>query len=317
MEKINGIAIDGGGIRGLIVTKQLVALEKELGGPIINHFKYLGLNSTSGIIGILLALGYSAQDVELFYKEHGPKIFKKKGFTWGIFKPRYNTEYLDTILDKLVGDKKLSDLKNNVVVSATNYTERYTEKLVFLFKSEKAREDKSRDFFLKDVIKATTAAPTYFKPVMVTSVDGNTQLLLGDGGLCINNPAHIMFTEMCKSYPNAEKHVLSYSTGKKIPNFKTQQDNLKAIESKGALGIVDDVVDIQLDANQYVADYNMKIAVEEKRCANYLRLKSLVRDSDGSVDNASDKNMKNMEQDGERSVLLNKFLLKSFLVNII
>ena len=54
------IAIDGGGIRGLIVARALIALEEELGGgPLIEHpqIKILAGTSTGAIITAGIALG--------------------------------------------------------------------------------------------------------------------------------------------------------------------------------------------------------------------------------------------------------------------
>lgn len=315
--KLNGLAIDGGGIRGYIVLKQLKALEKALGGSIIDHFQYLGLNSTSGIIGGLLAIGYSASDAEAFYEKHGEKIFHKKPLKLGLFKPKYDVKYFEDTLEKIFKDIKLSDLKTNIIVSATNYTDRYEKELVFLFKSEKAKIDSTKDFYLKDVVRATTAAPIYFKPHKITSVDGKTTLLLGDGGLCVNNPSYMMFVDMEDNpLENKEINVLSFTTGKKIPSITKQLKTLEELEENAALKNVDDIVDIQLDANQYIADYNMTHAKKHNRCNIYYRLKSYINYSNGKIDDASEKNMRYMAEDGERSANLNRLVIKSFVENI-
>lgn len=313
MKNIKVLTIDGGGIRGVAILPQLRKLEKELKGTVTNNFDYLGLNSTSGIIGVLLAIGYSVDQVEEFYFKHGENIFKKKAFRWGIFKSKYDVDYFEKILDEIIGDKKLSDLNINIVVSATNYSNRYDDKLVFLFKSERARLDPSADFYLKDVVRATTAAPIYFRGFKITSVDGKTKLLLGDGGLCINNPSHMTFIEASRNNPGCAFSVLSYSTGMKIPSLDKQLKDEDNFYTKGILDNIDDVIDIQMKANQIIADFNMKVAVEEKRCKAYLRLKTNISYSDGKIDNASYNNMVDLRRDGAASAESNNMLLKHFI----
>jgi predicted acylesterase/phospholipase RssA len=63
-------------------------------------------------------------------------------------------------------------------------------------------------------VRASSAAPTYFEPVRVSSVDGSETRALIDGGIFANNPAMCAFVEAQKVFPRAKNYViLSIGTG--------------------------------------------------------------------------------------------------------
>lgn len=74
LRKNTGIAIDGGGIKGLIIARALMSLETELGcKPLINHpqIKILAGTSTGAILTGALALGMEAEAIARVYQEVG------------------------------------------------------------------------------------------------------------------------------------------------------------------------------------------------------------------------------------------------------
>src|ERR1700690_1447986 len=85
------IAIDGGGIRGLIVTKALSMLEKELNQPLHDVFRLTAGTSTGSIIAAGLASGLTAEHLYEMYLRLGREIFKKSLRTtlWIFFNHRY------------------------------------------------------------------------------------------------------------------------------------------------------------------------------------------------------------------------------------
>src|ERR1700730_15048320 len=78
------LAIDGGGIRGVISLKILQRLEQMLieksGNPqyrLADFFDYIAGTSTGGIIAAGLSLGMRVADILSFYTENGKEIFDK------------------------------------------------------------------------------------------------------------------------------------------------------------------------------------------------------------------------------------------------
>src|SRR5689334_18036354 len=72
------LAIDGGGIKGLIVAQALIALEQELGSaPLIKHpaVKILAGTSTGALITAGIAIGMTAKEIAELYIQAGKKVF--------------------------------------------------------------------------------------------------------------------------------------------------------------------------------------------------------------------------------------------------
>jgi patatin-like phospholipase/acyl hydrolase len=85
------LAIDGGGIRGLIPGTILAFLEarlQELDGPdarLADYFDCIAGTSTGGLITAMLAAPgdhgrplFAASDINRFYLDNGPRIFPQK-----------------------------------------------------------------------------------------------------------------------------------------------------------------------------------------------------------------------------------------------
>ena len=82
------LALDGGGIRGVLTLEFLLELEKQLreklqrGEDFVlsDYFDLIAGTSTGAIIATALALGMSVEDVRRFYLECGREIFTKSHF---------------------------------------------------------------------------------------------------------------------------------------------------------------------------------------------------------------------------------------------
>ena len=79
------LALDGGGIRGVLTLQVLIRMEellREKSGQgdnfrLCNYFDYIGGTSTGAIIAAGLARGMSAQELSDFYMKAGPAMFDK------------------------------------------------------------------------------------------------------------------------------------------------------------------------------------------------------------------------------------------------
>ncbi|TVU24356.1 hypothetical protein EJB05_26788, partial [Eragrostis curvula] len=100
-EHITILSIDGGGIRGLIPLAILAFLEEELkeidgeDAAIADYFDVIAGTSMGGLIAAMLAAPneartrpkYSVDDIEGFYRHHGPKIFNSTRYLRGSIQP--------------------------------------------------------------------------------------------------------------------------------------------------------------------------------------------------------------------------------------
>lgn len=301
MANYNILSIDGGGLRGLIVLEQLRVLETLIKMPLNKYFHLISGTSTGGIIAAMLSLGYSVDDISLLYLKHGNKIFNKKWFKYGIFKPKYNDKYFNNILKEYMGYKSLKDLNNDLLIVAYNATNKEKK----IFKSSKAKINEHDNLPLFDVVRASASAPTYFKPYKIYG--GNNYYI--DGGLVINNPSMISWVEALNMNNNDKKiNIISFSTGDQVDTIK------KGTFKGGILSWAIPSVDILLAEQSQITDYHME-QLYKRESGIYTRCNSFVKYSSGKLDDSSEKNIQAMLKDGMRSANINYDVIKNFVLN--
>jgi hypothetical protein len=203
MQVANVLSIDGGGVRGIIAARFLEELERSAGKPIADLFDLIVGTSTGGILGLGLVAPsegnpslsrHTASNMVKFYETLGGKIFPQKGFVRGaleaipslFYSYKYSATPLEEELRAALGDTQLKFARTPIVI--TSYDDR--AKGTYLFKSHRARLDGGLDFYMRDVARATSAAPTYFPVAEIGSIGGiPKKFKLVDGGMGANNPA--------------------------------------------------------------------------------------------------------------------------------
>lgn len=84
------LALDGGGIRGVLTLSILKAIESQVGQPLCERFDYLAGTSTGAIVAAGLAKGMSVDDLIGFYRRTGAEMFQRTRFL-----DRLNSLYRD------------------------------------------------------------------------------------------------------------------------------------------------------------------------------------------------------------------------------
>ena len=199
------LSIDGGGVRGIIPGTILAFLEEklqELDGPdarLADYFDVIAGTSTGGLVTAMLtapdAQGrplFAAKDINSFYLEHCPKIFPPVGggplgLLRSIRGPKYDGQYLHSVVKKLLGDTRVDQALQNIVIPT------FDIKLLqpTIFSRYEARNDESKNALLSDVCISTSAAPTYLPGhhFQTKDKDGKPrEFNLIDGGVAANNP---------------------------------------------------------------------------------------------------------------------------------
>src|SRR5262249_17443137 len=126
------LALDGGGIRGILTLQVLIRMEDLLAEKsgqgedfrLCNFFDYIGGTSTGAIIAAGLAFGKSARWLSDFYKEVGPAMFEKS-FILKRLKSLYKDEPLANKLKDVFGKDTTLDsdkLKCLLLVVTRNVT---------------------------------------------------------------------------------------------------------------------------------------------------------------------------------------------------
>ncbi len=202
------LALDGGGIRGAVTLGFLEKIEqilaerhKDIMPPadfrLHHYFDLIGGTSTGAIIATLLATGHSAREIKVLYKELGDKIFSDKNGLNILGKRlythnKYDSQPLKEELLRVFKDHRLGDDSNRTglcIVTKrldTCSTWPVTNNPEALFFSQNR-------FYLRDIVRASTAAPSYFEPELI-DVGGGEEGVFVDGGLSLmNNPSLQLF----------------------------------------------------------------------------------------------------------------------------
>ncbi len=208
------LALDGGGIRGMIALEMLVEIENILRqrlqrGPdfvLADYFDYVAGTSTGAIIAACVALGMSADAILRFYQDNGATMFDKASLL-----QRFRYKYEDDKLAKMLrdvfgtepdgrggnqpitlGSAKLRTLLLMVMRNATTDSPWPLSNNPSAKYNQRSRPDCNLNLPLWQLVRASTAAPTYFPPEVVRM--GEREFIFVDGGLTTyNNPAFILF----------------------------------------------------------------------------------------------------------------------------
>lgn len=97
------LSLDGGGIKGLVLTRMLLSMEQEFGVPIVHCFDWIAGTSTGGILALALASGKSVLECQALYFRLKDKVFVDS-------KP-YNSKPLEVLLQETFGLSKMKDIK--------------------------------------------------------------------------------------------------------------------------------------------------------------------------------------------------------------
>ena len=216
------LAIDGGGIRGILPALVLQRLEERTGRPVSALFDVVAGTSTGAILALALTLAgegggprWRAQDLVELYEREGPRIFRRSVFerlrrVGGLEDERYPSDGLRRALRAYLGDGRLRDALCEVLVTAYE-TER---RAAFFFRRRDARDPaRARDFPVALVAEASSAAPTLFEAVRLQTAEPPGWLSLVDGGLFANNPALCALVEARKHHPGRDVLLVSLGTG--------------------------------------------------------------------------------------------------------
>jgi len=229
------LSIDGGGIRGILPARVLQYIEEQSGKRIADHFHMIAGTSTGGILGCGLLVGKTPKQLGDLYAERGGDIFAHSLWhtvtTFGnLGGPKYEPDVLERILGEQLGDTWLSETQGTELLVPSYIIELpapedldgvQTTRKPFLFKTWKARGTcldqgdvkEALDFRLRDIARATSAAPTYFPPARIQNRRGQSYAAV-DGGVFANNPAMCALTAAHKLYPDLrDRPVLLVSLG--------------------------------------------------------------------------------------------------------
>jgi len=277
------LALDGGGIRGLITIEILAKIESILrrrsSNPslvLADYFDYIAGTSTGAVIGTLLALGKPVDEIRRIYLDCGRMMFDKNTIT-GRLEKLGKDLHGETVIEtmELVAhyakrwagereayakypDKPLADKLKELVGDDTTLATDNLKTLLLLVLSDAttdspwplsnnprakyndpARPNSNAKFPLWQVVRASTAAPTFFPPQEIR-VGSDTFVFVDGGVTSYNNPSFQLFLQATLEpygvmWPVGEKNMLLVSIGTGLnPNV---QQGLRSADMHAAAAI--------------------------------------------------------------------------------
>jgi predicted acylesterase/phospholipase RssA len=217
--KHTAIAIDGGGIRGIIPAVALSMLEDELDKPVYEIFELAAGTSTGSILSAGLGAGLTAQKMADLYRELGTTIFPRtlRRLLWPLTRYRYSAQPLQSALSSVFGNMKMGDFwaddpKIDVVLTTFDLVENRT-RFIKPWKEEYAA------WPVSFAVQASSTVPTYFPVVEGRYIDG------GVGSYA--NPCYLAAYEalICLGWNLEETTLISLGTGREAHKFEPHQAN--------------------------------------------------------------------------------------------
>ncbi|WMT84704.1 patatin-like phospholipase family protein [Wolbachia endosymbiont of Listronotus oregonensis] len=296
------LSVDGGGIRGIIPAIILAEIEQRTRKPIAEIFDLMAGTSTGGIVVAGLCKKdqqgnpqYSASDLVELYQEYGSYIFKSSFLRRSIFSwlncAQYSCKNIEYVLNRYFGDSTLADATNNLMLTSYDIK----NNAPFFFKSWK--ED--RNFIkLKDALRATTAAPTYFAPKYLKI--NQKEMVLVDGGVFANNPAACAYANSKKLFPNEEIILVSIGTGRLSNRIKYRK--------LGKIAWIKPLLDVMFASSLDVVNYQMSNVMDDK----YIRIQSHLTMASAEMDNVTPKNIKFLQKEANAMIEDNQKVVDKF-----
>lgn len=197
------LALDAGGIRGVLTLEILAAIEEivraKLGKDAVlaDYFDYIAGTSTGAVLAAGLSRGMPVSEIGDVYHQHGKEMFDR-AFILDLYRFKFDSTRLQQLLQKTFGENTIfgdDDLKTLLMVVLRNAT---TDSPWPLSNNPAAtyndpqRPDCNLTFPLWQLVRASTAAPTFFPPELIRV--GEHDFVFVDGGVTMyNNPAFQLF----------------------------------------------------------------------------------------------------------------------------
>lgn len=330
-KKVRILSLDGGGIRGIIPATVIKYAEHYLqkkapGTTIADHFDLIAGTSTGGILtGIYLTpqqddpkkAKFTADEALDFYVKHGHKIFNDSKISnwkrlWGLrIATQFSPKHLEQLLKEKVEDLKLSELMKPCLITTYNMQIQDT----FFFTSNE--DKKKREFYVRDVLRSTSAAPTYFPPAKIKNLapdpdKDEVHMINLDGGVFANNPMMCAYAEArntnfpdrnCNKPSAKDMYILSIGTGGGGFKLTDKKQSGKWGLLKWATSIPDIMMDGSVDTVAFQMD-EIRDTLKPSDPGDYLRIDTPKDDRKYASDmsDASKENIHKLMIAGEKTL---------------
>jgi hypothetical protein len=217
------LAVDGGGVRGVIPIEVLVRLEESLaarsGKPdhrLADHFELVAGTSVGAIIASAVALRISMREIRDFVLGNARAMFRPAGLVSRLHRHWYDKRHLEAELmrwfgaETTLGSDRLRTLLLLVMRNASTDSPWIVSNNALAPYNQRDRDDCNLNLNLWQLARASAAAPAYFEPERVTLGRARSyRFVFVDGALTgFNNPAFKAFL-----YATTEPYGLNWPVG--------------------------------------------------------------------------------------------------------
>lgn len=234
------LALDGGGIRGIISLEILQRIEHLLrqdldaGDEFVlaDYFDFFAGTSTGAIIATALAMGMAVRDIIAFYVDCGDKMFQHAAL-WERFRYKYREKALVEELqgvfgaDTTLGSEKLRALLMLVMRNANKDQAWTLTNNPYSPFNHPEHPGNHLQLPVWQLVRASTAAPVYFPPEVVRI--GEHEFVFVDGSVsAYTNPTFKAFLKATApiyevNWPTGEEELLLVSIGTGMAPHRRQE----------------------------------------------------------------------------------------------
>jgi hypothetical protein len=179
------------------IEQMLIQESKRPDYRLADYFDYVAGTSTGGIIAAGIAMGMSVKEILAFYVNNGAQMFDKASI-FRRLQTKFESEPLALQLKSVFGEEtvlgaaELETLLLLVMRNATTDSQWPVSNNPYAKYNDLKHPACNLHFPLWQLVRASTAAPTYFPPEVIRC--GARPFVMVDGGVTMyNNPAFQMF----------------------------------------------------------------------------------------------------------------------------
>ena len=211
------LAIDGGGVRGIVPALALDALEQATGRLARESFDFLAGTSTGAVIVAAVGAGIPAERIVSLYRRRGPELFRRIPLVSLLRRIAVGNQYDVATLRRMIGEElgdlagwRVNDVPRDLMITAKGLDDGHP----WYFVKDRPGESAGRTggLVLADCVTASAAAPTYFAPWPIEGIG-----LLVDGGVGVaGNPVYQACVEAFEysAYQPVDTIIVSLGTGR-------------------------------------------------------------------------------------------------------
>lgn len=275
------LALDGGGLRGILTLGILQEIETRLrtrhgNDPrfrLSHYFDLVAGTSTGAIIAATVALGWSVEDIRKKYMELGSRVFERTWFRQGVLRAKYDHSQLINELQAVYGTKTTlgSDAIQTGLLLVTKRIDTGSPWPISnnprgkYFAARPGGTVGNGEYPLWQVVRASTAAPSYFDPEPITIANpADAAPVRGefiDGGVSpFNNPGLIalMYATLAGyriGWPTGADRLLLVSVGTGASDPRVKPSKLAAAGAlKALLSLMEDCAVLQETMLQWMSN---------------------------------------------------------------